>query len=102
MKMDSYVVVGAGLAGLTAANALADRGDRVTILEQSERPGGRAITSIHRGYQFNLGPHALYRGSPWAKALRAWEIPFYGCPPEVRRDAYFVIGRRGSLLFTCP
>lgn len=92
--MDSYVVVGAGLAGLTAANALADRGHRVTILEQSERPGGRAITSIHRGYQFNLGPHALYRGSHAAKAFREWKIPFHGCPPEVRRDAYFVIGRR--------
>lgn len=98
--MDSYVVVGAGLAGLTAANALAGRGHRVTILEQSERPGGRAITSIHRGYHFNLGPHALYRGSHAAKAFREWKIPFHGCPPEVRRDAYFVIGRRRYPLIT--
>jgi phytoene dehydrogenase-like protein len=100
MKMDSYVVVGAGLAGLTAANALADRGHKVTVLEQSERPGGRAITLINRGYWLNLGPHALYRGSHAAKAFREWKIPFHGCPPEVRRDAYFVIGRRRYPLIT--
>jgi phytoene dehydrogenase-like protein len=98
--MDSYVVVGAGLAGLTAANALADRGHRVTILEQSQRPGGRAITSIDGGYHFNLGPHALYRGSHAAKAFRDWKIPLHGGPPEVRRNAYFVIGRRRYPLIT--
>src|SRR5260370_22182866 len=85
---------------MTADKSLAERGHRVTMLEQSERPGGRAITSIHRGYQFNLGPHALYRSSHAAKAVREWKIPFHGCPPEVRRDAYFVIGRRRYPLIT--
>src|SRR3954470_18342832 len=36
------VVVGAGLAGLAAATALAGRGFRVTVLESRARAGGRA------------------------------------------------------------
>ncbi|MFN3650437.1 MAG: hydroxysqualene dehydroxylase HpnE [Armatimonadota bacterium] len=36
------VVLGAGLAGLAAASALAGRGFRVTVLERKSIPGGRA------------------------------------------------------------
>ncbi|MDG2389019.1 MAG: hydroxysqualene dehydroxylase HpnE [Planctomycetaceae bacterium] len=40
--MSSVVVIGGGLAGLSAGCALADRGHRVTILESRNRLGGRA------------------------------------------------------------
>lgn len=39
---DHVVVVGAGLAGLSAAMRLAGAGRRVTVLEREPRPGGRA------------------------------------------------------------
>ncbi|MFZ1739213.1 FAD-dependent oxidoreductase, partial [Sphingorhabdus sp.] len=37
----SVIVIGAGVAGLSAAKALAQAGHRVTILEGRDRIGGR-------------------------------------------------------------
>jgi phytoene dehydrogenase-like protein len=60
-KMD-VVIIGGGLAGLTAANILAKEGKRVVVLEKSNRPGGRSITNHSQGALFNIGAHALYTG----------------------------------------
>jgi phytoene dehydrogenase-like protein len=80
--MKPYInVIGGGLAGLTAANALADAGCSVVVLEQSAHLGGRAATQREGGFAMNLGPHALYCGGPAMQALRAWNIPFTGHPP---------------------
>jgi monoamine oxidase len=56
------VVLGAGMAGLTAARALAERGVRVVVLEVRERVGGRVWTrkdegggSIEMGAEFVHG-----------------------------------------------
>lgn len=45
----SVTVVGAGIAGLTAACALADAGLNVTLLERRSYPGGRASSYFHPG-----------------------------------------------------
>ncbi len=79
--MQSYIVVGGGLAGLTAANALAQPGRKITLFEQSEHPGGRAITQNDAGFLLNFGPHALYRGGPATRAFTEWKIPFQGHTP---------------------
>ena len=39
---DHVVVIGAGLAGLSATLHLLGAGRRVTLLEQADAPGGRA------------------------------------------------------------
>jgi phytoene desaturase len=60
---ERVVVVGAGLAGLSAAMRLAGAGREVTVLEREEVPGGRAgrldITTADGTYRFDTGPTVL-------------------------------------------
>ena len=56
---DHVVVVGAGLAGLSAALRLAGAGRQVTVLERESRPGGRAGLVEDAGYRFDNGPTVL-------------------------------------------
>ncbi|NOT60403.1 MAG: FAD-dependent oxidoreductase, partial [Acidobacteria bacterium] len=56
----NVIIIGGGLAGLTAAVTLARANRRVTLLEKAAQLGGRAMTSHESGFAFNLGPHALY------------------------------------------
>ena len=58
-RTDHAVIVGAGLAGLSAALRLAGAGRRVTLLERENAPGGRAGVIENRGYTFDTGPTVL-------------------------------------------
>jgi predicted NAD/FAD-dependent oxidoreductase len=54
-------VIGAGLAGLTAARALADRGRAVTVFDKSRGLGGRLATRRTReGFDFDHGAPAVH------------------------------------------
>lgn len=56
------VVVGGGIAGLTAATALAERGVRVTLLERADQLGGRvAAWQGPDGHTMSRGFHAFFR-----------------------------------------
>ncbi|MEU9337307.1 phytoene desaturase [Streptomyces sp. NPDC048290] len=56
---DHVVVVGAGLAGLSAALHLLGAGRRVTVVERGSRPGGRAGRLERGGYLIDTGPTVL-------------------------------------------
>ncbi|MGA0866468.1 MAG: phytoene desaturase family protein [Candidatus Nanopelagicaceae bacterium] len=56
---DRVVIVGAGLAGLSAALRLAGQGREVTILERESVPGGRNGLLVKDGYRFDTGPTVL-------------------------------------------
>lgn len=65
------VVVGAGLAGLSAACHLVGRGHDVTVLERSLTPGGRAGRTEMDGYRFDTGPTVLTMTGLLDEALQA-------------------------------
>lgn len=76
------IVIGGGIAGLTAAALLARAGKTVTLFEQSSREiGGRARTSIDNGYYFNQGPHALFLADEGAKVLKELGVSYTGGVP---------------------
>ena len=56
---DHIVVVGAGLAGLSAALRLAGAGRKVTVIERESVPGGRNGLLNKDGYSFDTGPSVL-------------------------------------------
>lgn len=82
------VVIGAGLAGLTAAATAARAGKPVVVLNAHGR-GGRARTDERAGFRFNQGPHALYKGGPASRTLRALGVDHRGHLPPLN-------GARGS------
>src|ERR1700733_9174944 len=70
------LILGAGIAGLTAARRLADNGCRVRILEGRDRPGGRIFTDRTLGTPVDLGAswiHGIER-NPIAVLARRLEV----------------------------
>ena len=53
------VIVGAGMAGLTAAAYLARNHYEVVLLEKNDRTGGLLGTFEKNGFRFDTGPRAL-------------------------------------------
>jgi protoporphyrinogen/coproporphyrinogen III oxidase len=54
--MKRALVVGSGLAGLSAGYRLHERGWQVTVFESQGRVGGRVLSESHDGVVFDVGP----------------------------------------------
>lgn len=68
MKQD-IIIIGAGLAGLSAAVHLHRQGRKVLLLEASDRAGGRIKTDSHEGFLLDRGFQVLLTAYPETKAL---------------------------------
>ena len=76
-RTDSVVVVGAGLAGLSAALHLRGAGHEVTVLERHGHPGGLAGRLDIAGHHLDTGPTVLTM-------------------PELLDDAFAAVGARSA------
>lgn len=65
------VVVGGGVAGLSAALTAVTDGARVTLVEAADRLGGKIRTERVDGFVVEAGPDTLVTGKPTVRALLA-------------------------------
>ncbi|MGY1747973.1 phytoene desaturase family protein [Modestobacter sp. SYSU DS0511] len=74
-RTEQVVVVGAGLAGLSAALRLRGAGREVTVVDRCPGPGGRAGVVTRAGYTLDTGPSVF-------------------TAPEIVEDAFAAVGER--------
>ena len=67
MAETDVLIVGAGIAGLSAAHYLERAGKKVVMLEASDRPGGRIKTDVVDGFRLDHGFQVLLTGYPEAQ-----------------------------------
>ncbi|SDG69304.1 flavin monoamine oxidase family protein [Microbacterium pygmaeum] len=96
MEHFETIVIGAGVAGLTAARLLAHEGRRVVVLEARDRVGGRILTDRSDGLVTDLGASWIHgiTDSPVAAAaeefgMRTVEFSVGGYQPDSRPIAYY-------------
>lgn len=71
---EKIVIVGAGMAGLTAGAYLTRAGYEVQILEKNDRTGGLLGTISRDGFYFDTGPRALINSGIVKPILKELEI----------------------------
>lgn len=73
-----YIIIGAGMGGLSAANFLAKYNKRVLVLEKHNIPGGMVTSFPRKGVHFDLGIHGLYElkeGQAIPQFMEFWNAP---------------------------
>lgn len=92
-----YAVLGAGIAGLSCARALADAGARVTVLDKSRGPGGRMSTRRGDGWACDHGAQYFTARDPAFQAeLGRWQAAGAAARWEPRLVVFDADRRRDS------
>ncbi|WP_071394755.1 phytoene desaturase family protein [Bacillus tuaregi] len=79
MENYDFIIIGAGMGGLSAANFLAKYHKRVLVLEKHHIPGGLVTSFTRKGVHFDLGIHGLYELKE-NQAIPQF-LEFWGAPP---------------------
>ncbi|MEE8429397.1 MAG: FAD-dependent oxidoreductase [Gammaproteobacteria bacterium] len=85
---DKVLILGAGLAGLTAARQLSRANRRVTVIESNETIGGLAQTVEREGFRFDLGGHRFVTDNPVLET----------CVREILGDDCLTVSRSSKIL----
>lgn len=96
--MKKVIIVGAGIAGLTAGIYALQSGFDVTVYESHTIPGGASTSWRRKGYFFEGGMHWLTGSSPKTQLYKLWceigaltkEVPIYN------RDPFFTYEYQGK------
>ena len=86
---NKVIVIGAGLAGLSAAITLQNEGVSVTVLESSDRPGGRVTSDVIDGFICDRGFQLINANYPEIQRLgiiKDFEFISASSVIEVARD----------------
>ena len=75
MTTNSIIVIGAGIAGLTAATHLAKQGLHVSVLEKNSHTGGRCDRISRDGHHFDTGPTLLVMPHLYESEFAALGVP---------------------------
>jgi renalase len=99
MGLAHWLVIGAGLAGLTAARTLADRGETVLVVEKSRAAGGRLSTRRVGETGYDHGAQYLTaRGKPFRALMTGLanqgSVALWG-PKGKDRDEEWHVGQPG-------
>lgn len=76
----SVIVIGAGVSGLSAAQALQNWSCKVTVLESRERLGGRVYTDYENGFPVDMGAswlHGVSKKNPLASLIGQLGLRLY-------------------------
>ncbi len=73
MNKYDYIILGAGITGLSAGLKLKNinKNLNILILEKNNQPGGLARSITYKNYKLDLGPHRLY--SPISEINNFWK-----------------------------
>jgi phytoene dehydrogenase-like protein len=92
----SVIVVGAGLAGLSAAVHLSAGGFRTTVLEASDGVGGRVRTDVVEGFRLDRGFQVFNTAYP--EAARVLDYPSLDLADFTPGALVYLDGRRHRLV----
>lgn len=79
-RSPSVIVIGGGMAGVSAARALHDASFKVVLLESRDRVGGRVHTDYSFGFPVDLGAswlHGVCQENPLAPVISRLGLPLY-------------------------
>lgn len=81
------VILGAGLAGLSAGHLLSESGAKITIVEKDTAVGGLARTIDHNGFRFDLGGHRFLTDNAEVERFVL----------DILKDDFLVVPRRSRI-----